>query len=190
MLRIFRFARAGALVTAALLFAVPPLAAQQRNASALATARVSADTTRARAIEYSDAYYTRLTIHRLGSYTMLPLFAAQYYLGNQLLSSGPIEDWVRPTHRTIAYATGTLFAVNTVTGVWNLVESRKDPNGRTKRWVHTGLMLAASAGFAYTGTLAGEAKRSLDGRDRHRAAALTSMGLSTAGAALMWFWND
>ena len=30
---------------------------------------------RPRAIEYSDAYNTRLTIHRIGSYTMLPLFA-------------------------------------------------------------------------------------------------------------------
>ena len=35
-------------------------------------------------IEYSKAYYQRLTIHRWGSYAMLPLFTAQYLVGRQL----------------------------------------------------------------------------------------------------------
>ena len=40
--------------------------------------RCAADTpvVRRRAVQYSDQYYTRLTIHRYGSYLMLPLFAA------------------------------------------------------------------------------------------------------------------
>ena len=33
---------------------------------------------RRHAIQYSDQYYTRLTIHRYGSYAMLPLFVAEY----------------------------------------------------------------------------------------------------------------
>ena len=45
---------------------------------------------RPRAIEYSDWYARRPLAHRLGSHTMLPLFATEYYLGNKLLNgAGP-----------------------------------------------------------------------------------------------------
>ena len=62
-----------------------PCAAQAFNAQG---AVAVSDTPRVRphAIEYSDAYNTRLTIHRWGSCTMLPLFASEYYLGNRLLN--------------------------------------------------------------------------------------------------------
>ena len=49
---------------------------------------------------------------------------------------------------------GSLFGVNTVTGVWNMVEGRKDPNRKTKVKVHGILMLVADAGFAATGFMA------------------------------------
>ncbi|MBX9929756.1 MAG: hypothetical protein K2X99_12700 [Gemmatimonadaceae bacterium] len=141
---------------------------------------------RRKAVQYSDWYGKRLTIHRVGSYAMLPVFATQFWLGQKLISNTPQPDWVRPTHKTVAYGTAALFTSNTVTGVWNLWASRNDPADRALKWTHVALMLAGDAGFAYTGTLVEDARRSLDGQDRHRNAALASMALSTAGTALMW----
>lgn len=114
-----------------------------------ALASLPSDTTRTRprAIEYSDAYYTRLTIHRWGSYAMLPLFGAEYILGNELLNGSHPSSWVKPTHTTVAIGLGALFGINTVTGLWNLWDSRHDANDRTRRYVHTVLMLAADAGL-------------------------------------------
>jgi hypothetical protein len=157
----------------------------------------ASDSTRPRpkAIEYSDAYATRLKIHRLGSYAMLPLFAAEWYLGDQLLQSNH-NDWIKPAHGVVASGIGALFVVNTVTGVWNLAESRQDPAGRTRRLLHSALMIAADAGFAYTGIVAGDAGEdddegeAGDGRTRHKNAALVSMGISTIGTAMMWLWKD
>ena len=166
--------------------------AQSNSEAAIGTrASVSAtaDTTRPRpkAIEYSDAYGTRLQIHRIGSYAMLPLFASEYVLGDRLMQQNH-ADWLKPAHGVVAGGLGVLFAVNTVTGVWNLVESRHDPEGRTRRLLHSALMIAADAGFAYTGLVTGDANESAEGRTRHKNAALVSMGLSTAGTLMMWLW--
>jgi hypothetical protein len=142
---------------------------------------------RRRAVSYSDAYYTRLQIHRYGSYVELPVFAAEWWLGNKLTSTDEIPgSWVKPTHATVAGVLGALFTVNTVTGVWNLYESRHDTEDRALVWSHSALMLASDAGFAITGLLADNAKRSTRDANRHRDAALVSMGLGTAGTVLMW----
>lgn len=138
------------------------------------------------AIEYSDAYYTRLTIHRIGSYAMLPLFAAQYLLGDRLMADGAVSNSVKTAHQINAYAIGALFVTNTVTGVWNLAESRKEPEGRGRRVLHAALMIAADAGFAYTASLADDAGAD---PDDHRNAALLSIGSSTAGVLIMWLGN-
>jgi hypothetical protein len=153
---------------------------------------VAADTPRVRrrAVVYSDAYNTRLTIHRIGSYTMLPLFAGEWVLGDRLLNGTNPPSWVKPTHVGVAGALGVLFTVNTVTGAWNLWDSREDPAGRTRRYVHAGLMLASDGGFLWTAAIAGDAKHSHDAGRRHRNVALGSIGLSTIGTALMWFWKD
>ena len=143
---------------------------------------------RPRAIEYSDWYARRLTIHRIGSYTMLPLFGAEYYLGQKLLN-GEGSDTERSAHVAVAAGLGTLFTINTVTGVWNLVESRKDPADRTRRLIHSALMIGADAGFAWAGAIGGDARESGDTRSLHKNIAIGSMGLSAAGVALMWFWN-
>lgn len=144
---------------------------------------------RPRAIEYSDAYATRLTIHRIGSYTMLPLFAGEYWLGERLLSDNRQPGWVKPSHVGVAVGLGALFTVNTVTGLWNLYDARHDPSDRTRRYLHSALLLAADAGFAYTGAIAGDAEHSAAGRARHKHAALVSMGVSTVGTAMMWLWK-
>ncbi len=164
-------------------------------------ARPPADTGRPRAVAVSDAYATRLTIHRWGSYAMLPVFAAQYVLGSRLISqkedvfagrrTTPIDRGLRDAHVATAAGVGALFAVNTVTGVWNLYESRGVAEGRRRRTIHALLMLAADAGFVATG-LAGRTAgdRGPDEARRHRTIALGSFGVATAGAAYMWLTRD
>ena len=73
-----------------------------------------------------------------------------------------------------------------MTGVWNLYDSRHDTDERALVWSHSALMLAADAGFAVTGLIAGDADHSTSGANRHRTAALTSIGLASAGTLLMW----
>ena len=153
-----------------------------------------------RAVEYSEWYGRRLTVHRWASYTMLPLFAAQYVLGDRILDQktdayAGVGNGVDPTtkrrHQWVAGGVGALFTLNTVTGVWNAVAARRDPNGRALRNTHTALMLAADAGFVTTGLLASRASDQGPPEARaHRNVALGSMGLATAGAALMWFRRD
>jgi hypothetical protein len=152
-----------------------------------------ADTTithrRPRAIEYSDWYARRLTVHKIGSYVELPLFASEWYLGNKLLN-GDGTDTEKNLHSMVAGGLGVLFTVNTITGVWNLYDSRKDPSDRKRKVIHSVLMLASDAGFAWTGAVAGSAKENADRRSLHKNLALGSMGLSTVGTVMMWLWKD
>ena len=168
------------------------LPSQLETVDSVPAAAVVADSLhrRPRAIEYSDAYYKRLTIHRIGSYTMLPLFAGEYVLGQRLLTGTYPPRWMKPAHATVAGGLGVLFTVNTVTGAWNLWDSRHDDAGRTRRYLHTGLMLASDAGFAWAGAIGGQSNNSLSAAHRHRNVAIGSMALSTAGTAMMWLWRN
>jgi hypothetical protein len=135
--------------------------------------------------ELSDWYYRRLTIHRYASYTMLPLFVAQYVAGTQLIE-GSGDGWAEDAHPMLALGVGALFATNSVTGVWNLWEGRKDPNDRKRRIAHATLMLLADAGFVATGLLGDELEDTgVSGRNTHRAVAIASMATATVGYALM-----
>ena len=159
---------------------------------------VAADTVRRRprAIEYSDWYYRRLTIHRYASYAMLPVFAGEYVYGQKLLKARTdavggrgdrISDTDRGIHQLFAGGVAVLFGVNTLTGGWNLYESRHDPSGRALRVTHSLLLLTSDAGFAATGLIAGEANHGDVSRARtHRDVALASMGVATLGTAMMW----
>jgi hypothetical protein len=161
-------------------------------------ARAADDTTRPRrrAVEISEGYETRLRIHRIASYTMPPLFATQYLLGRKMLQTREdqangravsVDEGTRTAHQWVAGGVATLFAVNTVTGVWNLVESRHQPEGRALRTTHAILMLASDAGFAATGLVASNARNGgVDDARTHRNIALASMVPATAGAVLMW----
>ena len=141
---------------------------------------------RPRAVEYSDWYARRATIHKVSSLTMLPLFAAQYYTGTRLLDEGSdAPDLVRKLHGPLATGVAGLFGVNTVTGIWNLWEGRGDPDDRTRRVIHGLLMLTADAGFVATGMLADEAEGSGDARDRHRTMAIASMSVAAVGYLVM-----
>jgi hypothetical protein len=143
------------------------------------------------AFEYSDGYYTRLKVHKWASFATLPLFATQVVLG-QKLYNGDASDSVRSAHNAVAAGTGVLFGVNTVTGVWNMIEGRKDPSRKTKVKVHGLLMLLADAGFAATGFMApshenegGFESSGGVSQSTHRAIALSSMGVATAAYLVM-----
>lgn len=138
------------------------------------------------AFEYSDGYRTRLKIHKYASYATLPVFIAQYVVG-QKLYDGTASDSTRSAHGALAATTGVLFGVNTVTGVWNLAEGRKDPSHHTKRMVHGILMLVADAGFVATGMLAPEHEGEGGGSSpsTHRSVALASMGVATVAYLMM-----
>jgi hypothetical protein len=137
------------------------------------------------AFEYSDGYGRRAKVHKYASIATLPIFAAQFAVG-QKLYNGHGSDGTRTAHSALAATTGGLFAVNTVTGTWNLYEGRRDPNHRKRRMVHGILMMVADAGFVATGALApdeeGEGGVS---RSTHRTIALTSMGIATVGYLIM-----
>jgi hypothetical protein len=77
--------------------------------------------------------------------------------------------------------------MNTLTGVWNLWEGRKDPAGRGKRLLHGAMFLAAAAGFTYV-TAAGDNIRD-SGRANHwhRDIALGSMTVSLVSWSIMLF---
>ena len=160
------------------------------SASALSAVDAqAAPAPRARAFEYSDGYRTRLKIHKYASYATLPLFVAQFAVG-QKLYNGNGSDGTRSLHGALAATTAALFAVNTVTGVWNLAEGRKDPNHRTKRLVHGILMAVADAGFVATGVMTpesegGEGEGGGTSRSTHRAVALSSMGIATVAYLIM-----
>ena len=174
---------------------IAPVGFSERLATA-SDSSTGADTVRRRrpkSIEYSDAYYTRLQIHRIASYTELPLFAAEYVLGERLLKeerTGFPSNGLKTAHTGVALGLGALFTINTVTGGWNLWESRSDPSGRTRRFIHSIAMLGADAGFAWAGASGGGAKQSQSGANQHRTIAVSSMALATAGTAMMWFFHD
>lgn len=147
-----------------------------------ATVPAAADTV----FEYSAAYYRRLDIHRVGSYAMLPLFAFQYVAGSQLYDKSiDAPGWAKTGHRVAATGVAALFGVNTVTGLMNLYEGRKDPQDRGRKVFHAVMMLAADAGFAATGILAERAEGSSDDRDLHRTVAIGSVGVATIGYLAM-----
>jgi hypothetical protein len=158
----------------------------------------SADTVRRRpvAIEYSNAYATRASIHKWASYAIVPLFAAQYITGHELIEDqehndggnargGEDDEGDSGLHSTLAAGVGVLFGVNTVTGVWNLVEARKDPNGRGRRLTHGVLMLLADAGFVATGVLANSAGGSESKANLHKNVAIGSGLVALTSYAIM-----
>jgi hypothetical protein len=186
------------------MFASPALAqdqtpslAEQASAAAAQLAPVQdqqASAPPAVVIEYSDAYRLRAKIHKIASFTTLPLFAAEGVVGQKLYNARiNLEDTntLKSTHLALAAGIGGLFGVNTVTGVWNLIESRHDPNHRTIKWVHGLLMLGADAGFLATAASGPDHERffsnDTEGPSTHRAMAFTSIGAATAGYLIMLF---
>jgi hypothetical protein len=151
-------------------------------------ASAQAAPTRPKAFSYSNAYTVRRRIHRYASFATIPLFIAEVAVGQKLYGSTASAS-LRSAHSGLAAGIGVLFGVNSVTGVWNLWESRKDPNGRGKRMFHGILMLAADGGFVATGALAPHREerdlRTSGSAATHRAVALGSMGVAVVSYIYM-----
>ena len=147
---------------------------------------------RVQAVEVSEWYGRRLTLHRRLSYTVIPLFGFQYAAGMQIWDKGAAAPtWARRGHRIGAATIGGVFLANTVTGAWNLWDSRHVEEGRARRYLHAASMLVADAGFTYAGAVLSEqAERSLQKRRLHRTVALSSMALSITSGLIMYFTND
>ncbi len=160
-----------------------------------------ADTTRRRrAIQYSDWYTRRFTIHKWASWTMLPLSVGEYVVGQKLYNvPGGSDEGLRGTHQALATGIEVLFAANTITGAWNLWDSRHDPNGRTRRWIHGISMLVADAGFLVAAATApgddcaeggGICPPNSQRAGTHRSVAIGAFGLSTASWLMMLLWKN
>ena len=145
---------------------------------------------RVKAIEVSDWYGRRLTLHRRLSYATIPVFAFQWAAGSQIWEKGPAApDWARKGHQIGAGTLAGIFTVNTVTGVWNLWESRSAP-GRRRRALHGVAMLVADAGFTWAGArLSDEAETDPDARKLHRTVALSSIGITAISGIAMKLTN-
>jgi hypothetical protein len=140
------------------------------------------------AIEYSDAHETRAKIHKYVSWAALPLMATEFALGEKLYNDpNSLNSGSRGVHGTVGAGLIGVFGVQSVTGVWNLVESNQAP-GRTKRLVHGLMMLAAEGGFvAAAVTAPGHRNLVTFDADKatHRDIAIVSLGVGTAGYLLM-----
>jgi hypothetical protein len=160
---------------------------------AVVESRAVQDTVRRRrkAVQISDWYGRRLTIHRDLAYASIPVFAAQWVAGNQIFQLGTAAPtWAKTTHRAGATALAGIFTVNTVTGLWNLWDSRSVPQNRALRTVHALSMLAADGAFTWAGaTLSNQAEQSLDKRRLHRTVALSAIGVTAASGVAMKLFN-
>jgi hypothetical protein len=170
-------------------------AGQRVGLAPVVPAAVMPDTNRRHAIEYSPLYSTSMTVHRIASYLEIPLFVAEYAVGTQLYNytgdkySSDYQS-IRNTHAALAGVLGALFITNTVTGVYGLYESRHDPAGRTRKWIHSISMLVADAGFVATAAAAESAREDPGGASTHRSIAIASMGVALASTIMMWFWKN
>jgi hypothetical protein len=138
------------------------------------------------AYEYSDFYNTRRKIHMIASYLTIPMVIGESIAG-QKLYDGNGSEAAKSAHGVFTAGLAALFGVNTITGVWNLWEGRHDPNGRTRRVVHSVLMLGADAGFVAAASLAPDDDEGSFSSDRsaHRNVAITSMGLAVGSYIYM-----
>lgn len=144
------------------------------------------------ALQYPPGYYTRLKIHKVASFATLPLFAAEVALGNSLYNNPQERGGKKAAHGIIGASIVGLFGVNTLTGVWNLWDSRHDPSSHGLILAHSVLMLIADAGFVAT-SMSGPKTRGPEAVNfhsqaiRHRNLAYFSIGIATIGYGLMLF---
>jgi hypothetical protein len=155
---------------------------------------------RRRVVELSDWYGRRLMVHRITAYTIPALFAWQWYKGDQLMDRArgdrAFDSDPKSGHELGAVMISSAFAINALTGAWNLYEARGTPQGSTARWLHTISMIAAAGGFAYAGLkltddieAAGTFDDAMQARENHRNLALASMGVTVVSGIGMWIAN-
>jgi hypothetical protein len=149
-------------------------------------------TQRAKAVQHSDFYYTRLKIHQWGAILMIPLAVTQYFVGQDIYKKGSdAAQWEHDIHGPLAAAIAVDFGVQAVTGIWNGVEDWGNP-GQARRTVHSALMLLAGAGFVAVGATAPSREHGgyLEGNaSQHRTLAISSMAVMAASGIMMLIWK-
>jgi len=173
---------------------IPALTLRATFVASLPEASPQAPEARPKAFEYSHGYQVRDRIHHIASFAMLPLFAGEAYVGQRMFDHPDnIPHALKSWHGAMATGIIGLFAVNSVTGVWNWLEGRKDPNAGKRRTIHAMLMLASDGGFVATAlTSPGtHGPNGLDVSDSkkglHAALAYTSISTATVGYLIMLF---
>jgi len=139
---------------------------------------------------YTHAYEVRQDIHKYASYVTLPLFAAEFALGQSLPSEPGKSGSAKGLHVAVGTGIVGLFFVETVTGGWNLWQSRHEKEHRTPRMIHSFLMIAANAGFVATASSTPSQHRPdtfNHDRNVHRNFFIASVGIGTAGYLLSVF---
>jgi hypothetical protein len=171
--------------------AIAPVARPDVAASLTAAPVDTPRTRRPRAVEVSDWYSRRLTLHRYVAYATIPVFAVQWAAGDRLYKHGSsAPTWAKTSHRVGATSLAGMFTVNTVTGVWNWWDSRSSSNGRVLRTLHALTMLGADGAFTYAGIkLSNDAETSSSKRREHRTVALSAMGATVVSGVAMKFLN-
>ena len=125
---------------------------------------------------------------------MLPAFGVEAYLGQKMFNDvGFATDGHKALHRGLAWGIGGLFLANTVTGVPNLLQERRDPHKSDRTLIHGVLMLVADAGFLAT-ALTRPNSRSAEGlqiytpkKNQHLTIAYASISVASLGYLLMLF---
>jgi hypothetical protein len=141
----------------------------------------AASTSKAKTAALSNGYFTRRKIHRYASFATLPLLAAEAAVGQKLFDERDSESSsLRSVHSGLAAGMGVLFGVESVTGIWNMLEARKVAPVSKKRLFHGILMLAADAGFFATAATAPDEENRRDA-SAHKAIAYTSIGVAAFG---------
>jgi len=155
------------------------------------TAPLDTPRTRRHAVELSEWYGRRLTLHRYIAYATVPVFALQWAAGDQLYKkSADAPDWAKTMHRVGATSLAGMFTVNTVTGAWNWWDTRSQSQGRVLRTIHALTMLSADAAFTYAGAkLSNDAETNADKRREHRTVALSAMGVTIVSGLAMKLLN-
>jgi len=159
-------------------------------------AKLAADSQGARpvAIEYSDAHETRAKIHKYASWATIPLMATEFALGEKLYNDpNSLTSGMRGVHGAVGAGLIGLFGVQSVTGMWNLLDARSAP-GHRRRLLHGLIMLAAEGGLVASAASApGHGRNDLinfdANRSTHRNIAFVSMGVGTAGYLFMLLTN-
>jgi hypothetical protein len=173
-----------------LAWAAPPAHAQDADPPAQDQ---QDQTARPTAIEYSEGYATRAKIHKVASFATLPLIGTEAILGQSLYNDPYSRTSAkRGAHIAVGTAITGLFALNSVTGVWNMVESWHDPHHQVLRRIHGFSMLAADAGFfaAYGTGPGGRNLVNIDSeKSTHRAVVFTTMSIATASYLMMLIGN-
>ena len=162
------------------------------DALAVEAGKLAADPQDARpvAIEYSDAHLTRAKIHKYASWATLPLLGTEFWLGQKLYDDpNSLTSDLRGVHGAVGAGLIGFFAVQSVTGMWNLLEARSAP-GHTKRLVHGLIMLAAEGGLvAAAASAPGHSRNDLinfdANRSTHRNIAVVSIGVGAGGYLFM-----